>query len=78
MTLTNAIAAARIISNDLKNTVAHNVGTAVNLRNALAALPDKPMTEDEIKEIILRNLYLGEYGIFRALKAADCLYVKED
>lgn len=53
-------------------------------KKSLAALQDKPMTEDEIISIIDRAFNDYDYRtpasdrIFRALKAADCLYVKED
>lgn len=53
---------------------------------ALAALPDKPMTEDEIFEVIMSSNEWNDGGcilpdnarkIIRALKAANVLYVED-
>lgn len=56
--------------------------------DALAMLHDKPMTEDELEEVIFKTWKTEDPDIrpdfeqwkfaIRALKAADCLYVKED
>lgn len=54
-------------------------------REALAALPDKPMTEKEIAKIIALAVFgeCDEYELslgieaVEKLKAANCLYVKE-
>lgn len=49
---------------------------------SLAALPEKPMTEADILNIISQECWKKEpklpQRIFKELKAADCLYVKED
>lgn len=59
---------------------------AINkIRKALSALPDRPMSEDEILKIAiegLRESYANDFeglakDVIRALKSANVLYVEE-
>lgn len=91
MTLTKAIEGAREALTNLKkyqkpmNKVGREFfkGLAHQndlLDNALAALPDKPMTESELVNILkleFINKTPSPLNIIRALKDANVLYVKE-
>lgn len=86
MTLTSAINAAREALNKavtIRALSPHHEPWVVEIcrlcceaKSSLTALPDKPMTEDQILEIILRA---GCHkSILRDLKAANVLYVSEE
>lgn len=50
------------------------------LETALSALPEKPMTEDEIAEIIVARSWFGRSAaliLIRALRDAGVLYVAQ-
>lgn len=82
MILTKAIEAAREALSD--STIYNPMGTVNRIEKALAALPDKPMTEDEIAKIIQRIVKMDfgsgitAHKIIEALKAANVLYVEDE
>lgn len=81
MTLTEKIEGAREALNDVATNCISFDSDKVS--DALAALPDKPMTEEGVIKIIepyLSVIYSNaeaKHGIIRALKAANVLYIAE-
>lgn len=88
MTLAEKIEGARVALNELLDAVnkGYKKSHVIEVTDqALATLPDKPMTEDEIKQIIGRSmgaaLMTGVNAVdevFRVLKAENVLFVKEE
>jgi hypothetical protein len=81
MTLSKAIEAAREAFIEIKGRTGRQV-ILYHADKALAALPEKPMTEDEV--ILLIKASTGTLfdhearNIIHALRAANVLFVKED
>lgn len=88
MTLTKAVEAAKQHNlNALRYvTIEHLSGIADEIEQALAALPDKPMSEDEIQSVIFFHFANSGIGIdsgqicevIKAMKSANVLYVSEE
>lgn len=90
MSNTKAIEAARealaglSLSLSLDADLRGYTGLSKKVDKALAALPVKPMTEEEIERTIVTCINTGRYTeyqvarmIIRALKAHNCLYVED-
>jgi len=84
-TLTKSIEAAR---EHLEYAAKSSTGSSWKDRyicKALAALPDSPKSEDEIYKIVYKIIDAPHAGaitkanlVVKALRAENCLYVKED